>query len=272
MLGRASAVLMVLVGVAHADAPTVTKPGRDPHLLRLAPKQGDHHALTMTVASERQQRNLKGVLLPAEKQPAMKTVMDYTVAKVDADGTTTIDVAYHGIDAPGAPPETQKVFASLAGMRGHFTLRSNGEPVDMALEMPAGATPQLRALANSTKQSLTQLAERFPDTPVGVGGVWVTKSTVKTGEIEATTTTTHELVQVAAGVATIHLTLVIAGKNVGTGSKVALAGKATGDSKIDLASGMPLSGKLELGQDIDVETGDVRLSQHVTMRMTVQRD
>jgi hypothetical protein len=265
--------MAVLAGSAAADAPVVTKAGKDPKPLRFAVKQGEHHTMTVDITNARQQKTLKGQLLPVEKQPGMHTVMDYAVAAIGADGGARLDLVYRKLEMTDVPdPTANGSLTGFSGTKGHFTVSAAGEVGDVVFDMPASATAEQRAAIEASKQSIPQLAERLPDAPVGIGGVWETRSTVHAGELDVTTVTTHELVKLAGNLATVKLLQKIDGKNTsGTGS-LTLHGKSTGETTIDLASVMPAVGHLELVQDIDLVDGKMHLAQRVTMKLAIKRD
>ncbi len=99
-------------------------------------------------------------------------------------------------DNPAAINAMQRQLATMLGLRGSATVTSRGFCTDVKINIPGGASPQVRRMIDDMKQSMTQMLAPLPVEPVGKGARWQVTTPIETPTTKLTQTTTYTLSEI----------------------------------------------------------------------------
>ena len=252
--------------------------------VRLQPKAGDKQKseLTLTVSVE---MHMAGSPIPAMNIPAIKLPMDVNIEGVSADGdisyqTTMGEVSIAGgNETPGLGDLLQTTFGGLKGMTASGIMSSRGVIKSADMNVPAGASPQLRQSVEQMKDALSGVSAPFPEEPIGVGAKWEMRQVLKSQGMNIKQTSAYELVALDGNRAEVKLTLLQSAANqkisnpAMPGIKMDLdkmEGAGLGRMTYDLMRLMALSGEVASDSDIKMSMNLGGQKQAMEMKTTTK--
>ena len=179
----------------------LVEPGANPRKqIRFTPKKGDKQTALMTMKMS-QQMVMRGQKLPSVPTPAMQFTIDVEVTKVDSNGDITFSYSYpnaaiveeEGAAASPAKAVMEGMLKSIIGLKGSGVITSRGFTKSSDIELPEGAAPQLTAVIDSMKDSLSKMSSPVPEEAVGVGGKWTVTQSMAANGIVVDQVSTHTI-------------------------------------------------------------------------------
>ena len=154
-------------------------PGRKPHKkLRFALKVGQQETMQMTMSSD-MALTVGSMSLPKAKLPStvMKMSMKVTDRTPTGDHRYTYKLTNVGVlREPGVKPEVvkavKKALQGLQGLSGHAVVSERGFTREASVNVPPGASPQVKQMVQGMEQAMKQLAVPLPVEPIGEGARW----------------------------------------------------------------------------------------------------
>ena len=174
------------------------EPGANPRkLLRFTPKKGDKQSTVMTMKMA-QSMVMRGQKLPPVPTPAMKFAIDLAVTDVASNGDVTFEFTYPDakvVDEEGtasaAKAAMEGMLKSMIGLKGKGVITSRGFTQSSDVELPPGAAPQLTAVIDSMKESLSKMSSPVPEEPIGVGAKWSVSQSITANGITLEQVSVH---------------------------------------------------------------------------------
>ncbi|MEQ8766481.1 MAG: DUF6263 family protein [Planctomycetota bacterium] len=212
--------------------------------------------------------------------PLTRIFLDVAVRQIEPSGLYRIGVeitSYEVLPEAGQDPkitsETRQAYQGLPGIAGIVVIDEHGVSQSVDLQLPAQATPQVRQMIDSIKQSLRQILIAFPEESIGVGGRWVVQSTGRfqgMGFEQVTTYTLH-----TAGEGQVRLSLDV---SMETGRQTLRPGvellnlqaKGTGFYNFGLDEMVPQS-EMQVSWTMDVDELGTEQKMVVTTKMSTHR-
>ena len=144
--------------------------------------------------------SIEGNRVPGGALPAMRTVMEQRIDRVDAGGTADYTVTFTDWTVeptPEADPEAvrqiQRVFEELDDLRTTGTVDASGRQQAVSVDTSRVSDPLLKSTLESVSSQVGNLAAPFPAEPVGPGARWRSTSTATISGITMNTTMTYTL-------------------------------------------------------------------------------
>lgn len=265
--------------VAAPSAPTVKlvsagKKATAP--IRFAPKKGATQSGVMTVTSAISM-GAPGKMPPATKVPPVRIVMDVVVSDVKPSGDFRYDVKMHDPEVladkstPDAVVQAMKdAMKGLGGLTGYAVLTSRGFVQETKLNIPAGATPQMRQMLEGMQQAMAQIAAPLPEEAVGPGAKWNTTVNTTMNGIVIAQVASYEIREIKGTSVKLKITLAQTGKSApGAPAVVTLRGKGSGETTYELTAVMPTLGKMKMRSEAGTTLDGKKLVMVNETEMTV---
>lgn len=187
--------------VAESVEIRVIEPGSEPReALTYSFETGQKETMVMDLVLSRTSE--AGGETDTIQLPLTRIFLDVEVRLKEASGLYRIGVTISGYDVlpeagqdPKLVSDTRLAYQGLPGISGIVVLDAHGVSKSVDLNLPGQATPQVRQMIDSIKQSLRQILIAFPEDPIGIGGRWMVRSSGRfqgMGFEQVTTYTLHE--------------------------------------------------------------------------------
>lgn len=164
---------------AVATPPTIklVEPGTAPRrALRYAWKVGaaEYAEVDVKIAAS---MAVNGKSTPKAELPLIRMTMKIEPSEATPNGDTRVAYETVGVSTPGAgdPALKKKLeteLSSIVGLHGKATISPRGVASDVDFDLPATATPAVRAQLDSLRDSLRSMYVPLPEEEVGMGASW----------------------------------------------------------------------------------------------------
>jgi Family of unknown function (DUF6263) len=287
---RQPAAESIAPAVSSGEQVKLLNPGIRPRqTLRFHPKVGDKQTLEMTlnIASGAKTDQMQ---MPPSKMPPIKITAKTKVQDVSPEG----DITYRFVIADAAvgaeresSPRTATIMKetldTLKGLSETLKISSRGIKDGNQFRAPPSASPQVSQLAQQLGQSLSDLCLPLPEEAVGAGARWRAKSQIKSQGWTVDRASEYRLVSFQRDHLIIQSTTTENASNQTTQSQAIpgmtihmtrMAGKATGNTTLDLARLLPEEGSLNMHTEVSMSMASSGQRQSLTttahMKMTMQ--
>jgi Family of unknown function (DUF6263) len=165
---------------------TVLDPGAEPRRpLRYAfQKKGESVEIDMKMSMA---MSAAGRASPMMAMPTIRMIMEIKPQSVDADGTMTALVETKKVEVMKDHPlpkdamdKLTKDMQAIVGMKGRAVVSSRGMTKEASIDAPANASPQVKQILDSMKDSLRDMSMPLPEEPVGKNAKWEVKTVLTT--------------------------------------------------------------------------------------------
>ena len=272
-------------GTMQSASVKLLAPGSEPRKqLRLHPKQGDKQTAAMTIQMAMAMK--MGETDVPMKLPAINMTMETAVDKVTSAGdiqftstVTDVGVAEEPDANPQAADAMKSALGSVKGLESKGTMSNRGFNKGTDIKIPAEAEPQMRAMMEQMKDTMSHLASPMPEEPVGVGAKWEVKMPMKSQGMTINQTATFELVSLEDEKISTKSTIVQNAANQKVqnpampGLKmdlIKMSGTGTGETTNDLAQLIPLSGNVDFHSEMSMGVNANGQKQNMDMKMEMK--
>lgn len=255
--------------------------GAEPRVaLRMKSKPGDKQSVVMTME---QSMSIEAAGVPAQQVniPAFQFTLALTTKNVSPEGDIDFEIVFEeaGVAGTAAGAIAEAAKTSLAGLKGLTmlaTISDRGATRKIEAKIPAGASPDVRKIAEEMKNSFANDEFGLPPEPVGKGAKWEVKARAKSNGAMVNRISTYELVAAEGDVLTIRSSTKksAAGQSIDNSfmpgaptELVKLAGTGTDDSTIDLAKIFPVQSKSQADEEQVLSMTIVGQKQTMTMKV-----
>ena len=259
--------------------------GSEPRkILSLHPSVGDKQTLGLT-SKISMNMSMAGNQMPAMDIPATQMTMTVEVKSISADGEVTYGVTFSAATvaaAPNAMPGmVEAMQAALAGMQGATAtgrISSKGIIQGFDVNLPPGASPQLKQTMDQMKDSFSSSSTALPAEAVGPGARWEYRTKLKSQGITIDQTVDYQLVSVAGDQLTLQSTLQQNAANQKIESPampgmkidlVKMTGTGNGNSTFDLSHVMPTAATMDEAIEMATSVNMGPQPQSMDMKMKV---
>ncbi len=195
-----------------------------------------------------------GPVHQSPKIPPIRMEIQVTPKKVSGTGDLRYEFELTDaavIDAGSADPEVAKVMeaelAKTKGLSGWAEVSARGFTKKADVNIPPGATPQLRDLVGKMKSQIEQMSAPLPEEPVGIGARWEVTQPISNEMLELNQVAIYTLKEFKDGVATMDISLkqTAQSQDIGSGMPAATArltsleSSGSGTSQVDLEQLVP---------------------------------
>ena len=167
--------------------------------LRLTSKKGDKQSAVMTMKIN-QEMVIRGQKIPVPATPAMKFTMDVAITDVAENGDISFQYVYPAValvEEDGVAAQTKELMEgmlkSMEGLKGSGVVTSRGFAKSAEIEMPENVAPQIKAMVDSMKESMSKMSSPLPEEAIGVGGKWSVTQAITSNGMTMQQTSTHTL-------------------------------------------------------------------------------
>jgi hypothetical protein len=111
--------------------------------------------------------------------------MDFTATAVAPNGDISYEFVMSEVSVdddggtPGVKQQLESMLGTAKGMNGKGVVSSRGFNRGAEVSLPPNANPQLQQTMGQMKDAFSQIAVPVPEEPVGVGGKWEVRLTMK---------------------------------------------------------------------------------------------
>jgi hypothetical protein len=198
-IGQSTPVELLVVGAQPTEK------------FRLRPVPGSRQQLALIWQIQTQVK-VGEQAIPSIQMPTMTATLESTVSQVDPNGDIHYTIVYRQIDVQNdgnLPPALAAQFKTqlqpLEGLTGNYVISEFGAPRSVQMTFPATMTPLQQSVLNQFSQSVTNLSAPLPNQPIGISAKWRQTTPIAVNGATVNQTTTYELTDRQAGIATIKL-------------------------------------------------------------------
>jgi hypothetical protein len=232
--------------------------------------------MAMTIAMD-------GTQAPSVPLPEMLALMKIDVTRADADGAEYKFefTKYEPVPGPTIKPEVMTAMRdqlkSLVGTKGTGRIDSRGFNLGVELEIPPGASPQIRQMLDGMRDAIAQAAAPLPAEAVGVGGKWTARMRTRQNGVETDVVSNYAITKLDGDVVetTVSTTLTgvpgpVSNPMLPPGASMTLnemTGSGSGTMALDLTKAVPSKSMIAVDSKTDAT---MRMgSQQQRMLMTL---
>lgn len=259
----------------------VLSPGKDPtKQLRFKMKAGDKQRIVMHMKMA-MDMNLGGNSQKAD-MPTMNMVMDVTATAVAANGDISYEFVMSDVTVsddggtPGMKDALAGVLGSAKGMTGKGVISSRGFNRGAEIALPPGANPQLQQTMGQMKDAIAQIAAPVPEEPIGVGGKWEVRMSMKQQSLVIKQVGTYEITSIDGDIIATNTTVTqsadpqpVVNPQMPTLKMdlVRMNGGGSGQTTFDLNKGMPVKAAAKIGNELEMAVDAGGQKQSIVMKM-----
>ena len=233
--------------------------------LRLKLTKGDEQTVAMTM-NMTQEMAVGAKKMPSPSMPTTTITMRSKVKDVGKESAT---IDYEIIEAKAMKDKKidarvakaiDESLAGIVGLKGEIKIDQRGFVKQHKVNIPDSASPEVKAVMKSMRDSMKNMTSPFPKEAVGVGAQWeVSQNNIKSGEIRISQTSLHTLKSRKGAVIVTDSTLKQSAKkqemkssSMPKGTKMTLEsikGTGSGKSTLSLEHSMPTESQTQIKVD-----------------------
>ncbi len=276
-----------VIKVGGAPLISILETGGEPRAkLRYQLQPNDKESLTLT-SDMTMKMSAAGAGSQTMSLPQMSMTLDMkTAGAKESSGDMKLNGSLAAVSVGEAanPQEKRNVDAmrdalsSLKGLGITYYVNDKGWSRDIAITVPASASPQAKAMADQLKQSFETLMAPLPDDDIGEGGKWVVVTRVA-GAADAIQWTTYTLkkrdgsrVEIAADSTQLAASGKMAGPGMPPGTNIdTFQSGGKGGSSSDLTKIFPDTGDVTTQSVAGISAGDKSMTIETTAKIKFTR-
>lgn len=276
-----------VIKVGGAPLISILETGGEPRAkLRYQLQPNDKESLTLA-SDMTMKMSAAGAGSQTMSLPQMSMTLDMKTADAkESNGDMKLNGSLAAVSVGEAanPQEKRNVDAmrdalsSLKGLGITYYVNDKGWSRDIAITVPASASPQAKAMADQLKQSFETLMAPLPDDEIGEGGKWVVVTRVA-GAADAIQWTTYTLkkrdgskVEIAADSTQLAASSKMAGPGMPAGTSIdTFQSGGKGGSNSDLTKIFPETGDVTTLSIAGISAGDKSMTIETTAKIKFTR-